>query len=123
VPRSQLEEAGVTLGAVTIGVDLSDVLGGQAAILAALSRLEQKVDALMTEASNTQAAVQAEADAIAALDARLTTATGLLQAFLDANAGGPVNLAPVEQALAHLTGTVTGVETIATAETPPAPAP
>jgi len=133
VPRSQPEEA--TLAALTIDVDMSEVLAGQrtilsglaavqagqAAILAAIAQLSQKADDLMTEAQNTQAAVQADADAIAALDARLTTATGLLQAFLDANAGGPVNLAPVEQALAHLTGTVTGVETIATAETPPAP--
>jgi hypothetical protein len=109
------------VAALTLDVDMSEALGKLADILAVITRLETKVDTLMTEASNTQAAVQADADAIAALDARLSTATGLLQAFLDANAGGPVNLAPVEQALAHLAGTVGGVESVATAETPPAP--
>ena len=108
---------------LTIDVDMSEALGKLGDILAVITRLETKVDILMTEASNTQDAVQAEADQITALDARLSTATGLLQAFLTANAGGPVNLAPVEQALAHLTGTVGGVETIAAAETPAPPAP
>jgi hypothetical protein len=111
------------VAAVTIDVDMTAVLASQAAILAALARLETKVDALMTEAQNTQAQVAAEAAQIGDLDTRLTNATTLLQAFLDANAGGPLDLSPVEAALAHLAGTVGGVESVATAETPPPPPP
>jgi hypothetical protein len=118
------------VAALTIDVDLSEVLagqrvilGGQTAILAVLARIEQKVDDLMTEQSATQAAVQAEADQIAALSGRLETAISILQAFVTANAGGPVDLSPVTDALAHLTGDVAQVEDVAAAETPAPPAP
>ena len=109
------------MAALTINVDLSEVLDGQQIILATLARIETKVDQLMSEAGATQADVQALADQVNALSGRVESAIVILQEFQAANSGGPVNLGPISDALAHLTGDVAAVEGVAAAETPPAP--
>jgi len=109
------------VAALTINVDLSEVLAGQQIILATLARIETKVDQLMTEAGATQADVQALADQVSALDTRMQTAITILREFEQAHQGTDLNLGPVRDALAHLTGEVQAVEDVAAAETPPAP--
>jgi predicted nucleic acid-binding Zn-ribbon protein len=116
------------VAALTIDVDLSQVLAGQQAVLAAhvqlltaLARIEQKVDQIMTEQAATQADVQAVADQLNALSGRVESAIVILQEFEQAHQGTDLNLGPVRDALAHLTGDVQAVEDVAAAETPAPP--
>ena len=119
------------MAALTLNVDLSEVLAGQQAIQATLmavltaqARIEQKVDAIMTEQAVTQADVQAVADQLNSLSGRVESAITILQEFEQSHQGTDLNLQPVRDALAHLTGDVQAVEDVAAAETPqPPPAP